>query len=151
MPSQDKSPRVSVIMSVYNGGKYVDRAIKSIVDQTMCDFEFLIMDDGSSDDSLDKLNRWGVRDARIQVFSQANQGLHCALNVLIAKSRSPYIARMDVDDFSFSTRLAEQCDYLDARPEVDLVASGIVYISEGGRFTSARINADLLLRQAPAT
>jgi len=134
--------KVSVIMSVYNGRPFIDRSVNSIVNQSFSSFEFLIMDDGSIDGSLDLLRVWAEKDARIKVFTQKNEGLNSALNFLIEKSKGLYIARMDVDDFSFPERLAQQVDYLNNHPSIDLVSTGAVHVDGEGSGFSAVIYPD---------
>ena len=90
--------KLSVLMSVYNGEKYLVEAIESILAQTFREFEFLIMDDGSKDGSREILESFVARDNRIRVFAQENAGLAESLNRLIGFSRGEYLARMDADD-----------------------------------------------------
>jgi glycosyltransferase involved in cell wall biosynthesis len=100
------------------------------------------MDDGSTDGSLDLLRVWAEKDARIKVFTQKNEGLNSALNFLIAKSKGLYIARMDVDDFSFPDRLSQQVAYLNNHASIDLVSTGAVHVDAEGSGFSAVIYPD---------
>ncbi len=105
----DTSPRVSVLMSVYNGGRYLCQAIESILDQTFADFEFIIVDDDSTDDTWQVLQDYAASDSRVVlVQNQANVGLAESLNKGLGLARSEYIARMDADDVSLPERLAAQ-------------------------------------------
>ena len=107
-----KSPRVSVLMSVYNGERYLRAAVDSILSQTFADFEFVIVDDASSDCTPSILDSYD--DPRIvRLRLERNQGLAGALNEGLLLSRGRYIARQDADDVSLSSRLARQVAHLD--------------------------------------
>lgn len=116
-----KTPRVTVLMSVYNSDKYLRVAIDSILNQTYDNFEFLIIDDGSTDKSLDIIKSY--KDPRIRLVSRKNKGLVASLNEGIEKARGEYIARQDSDDASKPERLEKEVEYLDNHPEVGLVGS----------------------------
>lgn len=126
------SPTVSVLMSVYNDQGHVSLAIRSIVEQTFADFEFLIVDDGSADDSGAILRAWAAVDARITVIEQSNQGLTQSLNTLVARARGQFIARMDSDDIAYPDRLREQVVYLRAYPAVGVVACWTQIVTASG-------------------
>ena len=107
-------------MSVYNGAKFLDEAIDSILTQTFTDFEFIVIDDASSDDSLHIINSY--KDARIIVLQNTkNIGLTKSLNLGIAKAKGKYIARMDADDISMPKRLEKQFDFMEEHPEFAFV------------------------------
>lgn len=113
------TPRISVLMPVYNGGAYLRPAIDSILAQTFTDFEFLIIDDGSTDDSLAIARSYA--DPRIRLEPNGrNLGLIATLNRGLGLVRGEYIARMDCDDISFPGRLARQVAMLDRHPEIGL-------------------------------
>lgn len=116
-----KPPQISVIMSVYNGEKYLCEAIESILNQTFYDFEFIIIDDGSSDKTAKIINSYN--DSRIKFFSQSNHGLVYSLNFAINLAEGVYVARMDADDISLPTRLEKQ--YLFMKENPDCVALGV--------------------------
>ncbi|QQS26905.1 glycosyltransferase [bacterium] len=118
-----KPPLVSVVMSVYNGEKYLREAIDSILNQIFTDFEFIIINDGSTDDTLKIIKDY--KDPRIVLISRKNKGLVASLNEGIKKARGKYIARMDADDISLPERFEKQVEYLEGHPEIDLVASQI--------------------------
>jgi glycosyltransferase involved in cell wall biosynthesis len=114
-------PKVSVVMAVYNGEKYLREAVESILGQTLADLEFIIVDDGSTDRSAEIVNSYG--DPRIHfLVNGTNLGLMLSLNRGIDAARGEYIARMDCDDVSLPERLARQVAFMESRPEV--VASG---------------------------
>ena len=102
---------ISVIMSVFNNEKDVNDAVESILNQTYNNFEFLIMDDASQDDTLSILKN--LKDKRIKLFhNEQNIGLTKSLNVLISKSKGHFIARQDADDLSLKTRFEDQINVL---------------------------------------
>ena len=92
------SPAISVAMSVYNGGHFLAEAIESVLGQSFGDFEFLILDDGSSDSSPALIESYAARDARIVPIIRENRGLIASLNQLVETARAPILARMDADD-----------------------------------------------------
>ena len=123
--------RVSVVMSVYNGEKYLGEAIESILKQTFTDFEFIIIDDGSRDNSLAIVHDYVRQDERIQIIEhRKNQGLSVSLNKGIRVARGEYIARMDADDISIPDRIAYQVAYLDANPHIDVCGSWLEMIGD---------------------
>lgn len=105
-------PIVSVVMSVYNAEKYLEEAIDSILSQTYKDFEFIIINDGSTDYSLEIIKKYKKQDERIVVISRENKGLIVSLNEGIEKAKGKYIARMDADDISLPTRFEEQINLM---------------------------------------
>jgi glycosyltransferase involved in cell wall biosynthesis len=126
--------KCSVVMPVWNGGKWLDRAIWSVRKQTMPLFEFIIVDDGSTDNSLQIIKRHQERDRRIKcIHIKDNSGIVNALNIGIKSSHTPYIARMDADDEMLPTRLEMQMDYLDEYHEVAIVGTQMLARSAGGQ------------------
>lgn len=91
-------PEVSVLMSVYNGERWLAESIESVLNQTFTDFEFLIVNDGSTDGSGEIINRYAEQDSRIHVFDKPNTGLADSLNYGIARAKGEWIARIDADD-----------------------------------------------------
>lgn len=128
------TPPVSVLMPVYNAGRYVAEAVESILGQTYADFEFLIVDDGSTDRSRAILERYAARDPRIRLVSRPNTGYAAALNELLGLARGELVARMDADDVALPERLLRQVNYLRAHPEVVCVGTAVHFIDGGGRF-----------------
>lgn len=127
------SPDVTVLMSVYNGERYLEDAIESILGQTFHDFEFIIINDGSTDGTKDTLTRYQRMDDRIRVYDQENRGLIAALNRGCQLARGKYIARMDADDISLPERLARQLYYMEAHPEVGVLGTWTESIDDSGR------------------
>lgn len=110
-------PTVSLVMKVYNGEKYLREAIESILNQTFTDFEFLIIDDGSTDHSEQIIKSYD--DERIRFFqNETNMGLIKTQNKIIAQAKGKYIAVMDCDDISYPTRFEKQVHYLENHPNV---------------------------------
>jgi glycosyltransferase involved in cell wall biosynthesis len=118
-------------MPLFNGERFVREALESILGQTFTDFEFLIIDDGSSDASVKIVESYD--DPRIRLISNhENLGVTATLNRGIALARGEFIARMDCDDISLPTRLAEEVDYLDQNPGCAMVAVMVVMTDEDG-------------------
>jgi len=126
-------PELSIIMSVYNDSKYLGSAIDSILNQSYTDFEFIIINDGSTDDSLAVINRYASRDNRIKSIDQENIGLTRSLNKGIIMSTGRYIARMDSDDISNPERLKIQVQFLKNNTDYALVGTNVVKIDTDGR------------------
>lgn len=114
-------PKISVVMSVYNGEKYLQEAIESILTQTYSDFEFIIIDDCSTDDSVNIIESYDDRRIRL-IRNKHNLRLPASLNKGIKMATGKYIARMDADDISMPDRFDKQVTYMEAHSEV--VASG---------------------------
>ena len=127
------APRVSVVLSVHNDAPYLADAIESILAQSFADFEFLIVDDGSTDGSGAIVDAFAGRDARIRVLRQANQGLVASLNRAIGEARAPWIARMDGDDVALPLRFERQMDFLDRNPDCDVLGTDLEEIDGEGR------------------
>ena len=134
--NSDLTPRpiVTVALAVFNGEDYLAECIESILAQTLTDFEFIIVNDGSTDNSLKILESYADKDARISVISQKNQGNASSRNRMLEVSKGKYIAPMDQDDISLPDRLFNQATYLDAHPEVMCVGGDSLLIDEKGRF-----------------
>ncbi|MCB2425872.1 glycosyltransferase [Methylophaga pinxianii] len=130
--SIDHKPLVSVVMAVFNGGSYLPEAIESILNQTYKEFEFIIINDGSTDDSEKIINHYKNTDSRIRVISRENKGLVNSLNEGIAIAQSEFIARMDADDVSLPERLSIQYDFLSKSKEVVCVGSDPIIIDDDG-------------------
>lgn len=117
-------PKVSVLMPVYNGEKYIARAIDSVLSQTFRDFEFIIIDDGSTDKSAEIVGSY--KDNRLRyVANPTNLGLAGVRNRAIKVSNSNYLAWLDCDDISLPSRLMEQVTLLDAHPKIGLCGTWV--------------------------
>ena len=129
-----KAPLLSVVMPVHNASPFLDESIGSIVNQTFTDFEFVILDDASTDGSERVLRAWEKRDHRIRVFqSDHNLGLAGSSNLVVSKARSHLIARMDADDISHPDRLRRQWEIIESRPDVVVVGTLCEGIDAKGR------------------
>lgn len=123
-------------MAVYNGAEYLRECIDSVLAQTFSDFEFVIVDDGSTDNSREILNSYA--DPRLRIIANdGNLGLTKSLNVGLAAARGDYIARIDAGDLCMPERLALQVVFLDAHPDFVAVGSGHLIIDAKGRKTGA--------------
>jgi glycosyltransferase involved in cell wall biosynthesis len=124
-------PKISVAMSVFNGEDYLNAAIDSIFSQTFDNFEFIIVDDGSTDRSAEIIRSY--REPRIVFVQQPNQGVARALNHALRLARGEYVARQDADDISLPQRFAKQIEFLDSHPEVGVVGTAASLIDRAGR------------------
>ncbi|GDX62476.1 hypothetical protein LBMAG34_0100 [Candidatus Saccharibacteria bacterium] len=124
---------ISVIMPVYNSEKYLAESIESILKQSYKNFELIIINDGSSDESLNIINKYNKKDKRIVVINQNNRGIVESLNTAIEKSRGKFIARMDSDDICVIDRFKEQVSFLENNNKVGLVAGWVKLIDEDGK------------------
>lgn len=122
------NPKVTVLMPAYNAGKYIGAAIDSVLEQTFADFELLIVDDGSNDDTAEVVQ--GYSDLRIRMVRQDRGGVSMALNRGLEAARGEYICRFDADDICFPERLERQVGFLDGNPAYVIVGSDAEYISE---------------------
>jgi len=127
------APIISVLTPVLNAAKFLPEAIESILGQTFKDFEFILIDDGSTDNTLNIISSYAAKDDRIILIEKKNTGLTDSLNVGIRKARGKLIARMDADDVSFPERLEKQIAYLRKRPDVILLGTGCIEVDEFGR------------------
>ena len=125
------SPRISVIMACHNGEKYMDTAIRSILEQTFTDFELIVVEDASTDTSAERLQNWIVRDTRLRVLENpTNMGLAASLNRAVEQAQGKYIARMDVDDIALPRRLEHQLAVLEHQ-QIDLCGTWMIRFGQG--------------------
>ena len=130
------SPKVSIIMPVYNTSAYLREAIQSILSQTFIDFEYIIINDGSTDQSEHII--LSFTDPRIRYFkNEKNEGLVYTLNRGIDLATSPWIARMDGDDISLPARLEKQWNYLESHGDAEVLATTVILINENGEITGS--------------
>ncbi len=131
-PGVMKSPEVSVVMGVYNGAAALPATVRSVLDQLGCDVEFIVVNDGSTDDSGGVLDEWAARDTRLRVIHQDNTGLTRALIRGCAEARGEFIARQDCGDVSLPGRLARQVELLTARPDAAAVSCHTRFVGPEG-------------------
>ncbi len=129
---EDLMPKISVILPVYNAEKYIEGAVNSILTQTYTDFEFIIINDGSTDNSLTLLTNLAKQDKRIVLISRENKGLISTLNEAISIAKGDFIARMDADDIALPERFEKQINYLKAHPDLAVLGTGYRFMSEDG-------------------
>jgi glycosyltransferase involved in cell wall biosynthesis len=128
------APLVSVVLPVYNGAAFVEQAVHSILEQTLVDWELLIVDDGSLDDSRQICENLARSESRVRVYAnEQNLGLARTMNRLVALSGGKYIAVQEQDDISEPGRLALEAGVLDAQPEVGLVSGVAAWMDGEGK------------------
>lgn len=125
---------VSVLMPVYNGGKYLAEAVESILNQTYQDFEFLVLDDGSTDDTLKQLHQYAAMDSRLRVIARDHLGLGTTQRELVHYAKGEFIAHMDADDIALPGRFELQVAFLRRNPKVVCVGGAFQMIDSAGRF-----------------
>ena len=127
------SPRLSVLLPLYNGERFLSEAIVSVLEQTFTDFELLIVDDGSSDGSASIVRSFSARDSRIRgFFLGKNVGISAAMNRGLREARAPLIARMDCDDICAPSRFAKQVAYMDKHEDIYMLGCASVNMDEYG-------------------
>lgn len=126
------NPKITVLMPAYNAGKYLHEAISSVMEQSFHDFELLIVNDGSTDNTLSVINTF--QDDRIRVISQENAGVAAALNNGLQHSYAPVIARFDADDICYPDRLQVQYDFISSHSYYSIVGSAVDYVDVAGNY-----------------
>lgn len=132
-----KSPLITVLMPVLNVSEYITEAIESILNQSFEDFELLILEGGSSDNTLQKINEFN--DSRITIYENPNLGIVETMNFGIHKSNCEIIAKMDGDDIAHPDRLKIQYDFLKNNRDIDLVGSNYYHINEKGKILFLKV------------
>jgi hypothetical protein len=126
-------PIVSVVMSVFNGERFLREAIDSILSQTFRDFEFIVINDGSTDGTASILESYAKSDARVRVYYQESKGLIESLNRGCSLAQGKYIARMDADDIAVKDRLMCQVTFMEEHPEVGVLGGAVEYVDATGK------------------
>ena len=122
-----KVPAISVVLPTYNAARYLAEAVASLLAQDFSDFELLLIDDGSTDDTISVVNQF-ANDPRVRLLrNECNMGLIATLHRAYAECRAPFIARMDSDDISSPDRFSRQVSFLNAHPEVGIVGGAIKF------------------------
>lgn len=143
------APSVSVVMPVHNAGEYLDAAVRSILEQSLKDFDFVILDDGSTDGSLERLRRWARSDGRIRLIAnEARSGAANSSNRVTSSATAPLIARMDADDIAEPERLERQLKVLEDHPDAVMVGALSDTIDALGRRVRAADFGRLVRRSA---
>lgn len=122
--------KVGVITTVYNGESYFDRAVHGILGQTYKEFEWIIINDGSTDRTQELLDELAAKDSRVRAFNFGRLGRTRALNIAVELAQGDYIIQQDFDDISYPERIEKQVAFLEAHPEVGLVGSYYVVVDE---------------------
>lgn len=136
--------KISVGIPIYNAELYLRSAISSVLEQTYTDWELILIDDGSTDNSLSIAKEYESKDSRIRVISDGlNKKLPLRLNQLVDESKYEYIARMDADDIMHPQRLERQLDFLVHNPQFDLVSTGAVSIDHDNIVCGSRNVSDI--------
>jgi glycosyltransferase involved in cell wall biosynthesis len=126
-------PTVSVIMAVYNAQRYLAEAMDSVLAQSFGDFEFLIIDDGSTDRTTQILRDYAAKDDRIRLIVRENKGQTPSLNEAVELARCELLARMDADDICLPHRFAKQVEFMQSHPQVVLLGGAYAMIDGAGR------------------
>lgn len=127
-------PLLSVVMPVHNALPFLDESIRSILEQSFSDFEFVILDDASTDGSLERLREWARRDQRINIHeSKRRLGLSGSSNAVVSPARALIVARMDADDIAHPDRLRQQWNIIADRPDVAVIGTLCNGIDSTGR------------------
>jgi glycosyltransferase involved in cell wall biosynthesis len=143
------NPLISVVMPVHNALPFLDESIKSILEQTLSDFEFVIFDDASTDSSVQRLREWSLRDKRIHLHdSNERLGASGSSNAVVSKARAPIVARMDADDIAHPDRLRRQWEIIEGRPDVAAIGTLFIGIDVSGREVRPRDRWRLVRRSA---
>ena len=125
-------PKISLIMSVYNGEDYLAEAIESVLNQTFRDFELIVINDCSTDSTPEILNGFQERDNRVKVHTnEVNLRLPSSLNKAISLAKGKYVARMDADDICLPDRLEKQYDFMESHPDVALSSCRFMTLKNG--------------------
>jgi len=128
-----RSPKVSILTPVYNAEKFLDECIQSMLNQTFKDFEFILINDCSTDNSLNIIKKYKNIDRRIVLIdSKKKLNVSETRNLGLKVARGKYIANMDADDISFPERLKKEFNFLEKNPHIFLVGSSAIYIDENG-------------------
>jgi glycosyltransferase involved in cell wall biosynthesis len=145
--------KVTVLLPVYNAGRPLDLALESVVRQNFADYEIIVIDDASTDGSLDRIRGCEARDSRVRVIAHvANRGLAATLNEGLEAASSPYVARMDQDDEALPDRLAAQAAFLDANPDCAVVGSYVYHMGatrHDDRLVTMPLGADAIAATLP--
>jgi glycosyltransferase involved in cell wall biosynthesis len=124
-------PHVSVVIPLYNHEQFIAEAVESVLTQTVTDLELIVVDDGSTDNSLDIVQ--GFTDRRLKVLSQSNQGAHAAINRGLREATGTYLAILNSDDMYLPTRLEKLTSILETDPQIGLAASYIEVVDKDGK------------------
>jgi glycosyltransferase involved in cell wall biosynthesis len=147
-----QSPKISVVLPIYNGFRFLNEAIESVLNQTFSDFEFIIWNDGSTNQRCEEIVK-SYKDDRIRYFYHENTGCGQAMNLAISKACGKYIARMDDDDVCLPDRFQKEYDFLESHPDYVFVSSSIYYINDSGKIMGVSLpyTRDEVIRRVKGT
>jgi glycosyltransferase involved in cell wall biosynthesis len=134
------TPTVSVVMSVFNGERYLAEAVESILGQNFHDFEFIVINDGSTDRTSVILESYLKIDPRLRVHHQEHKGLVESLNFGCALARGKYVARTDADDIAIEDRLMRQVDFMEKHPDIGVLGGAVQVIDSTGKALETSVN-----------
>lgn len=126
--------KLSVIMPVYNNQEFIAEAIESILGQSFNHFEFIIINDGSSDNTINIIKEYQARDSRIVLINQENKGVAQSLNIGLSNAKGEYIARQDADDVSLPGRFIQQVEFLEKNKKIGFIGCSCEISDEDGKF-----------------
>jgi glycosyltransferase involved in cell wall biosynthesis len=124
--TEQKIPRISVVLPAYNAQRFILKSVNSVLSQTFADFECIIIDDGSTDRTASMIGSLARRDPRVKQLAVPHGGIVAALNAGVTVARGEFIARMDADDVCLPARFARQVEFLDAHPDYVAVGSKVM-------------------------
>lgn len=139
------NPKISVIMGIYNCAPYLQEALDSLYAQTYQNFEIILCDDGSNDNTYEiaLINQKLHPEKIILLKNEINHGLNQTLNNCLTKARGKYIARMDGDDISLPERFEKEVSFLDEHPEFAIVSGSMIYFDENGEFRRGKSGGEV--------
>jgi glycosyltransferase involved in cell wall biosynthesis len=138
--SKSDGPKISVLMTVFNGMPYLVDAVESIFSQTFTDFQFVIVNDGSDDETNSYLS--SITDPRVEILHQENKGTAAAANYGLSLCNGEFIARMDADDWALPQRLELQLEFMESHPDVGIVGSQVAPLGKCGVGSSLNLPCD---------
>jgi glycosyltransferase involved in cell wall biosynthesis len=144
VPAVSRPPLVSIVLPARNAAPTIARAVASVCGQTLADWELVVVNDGSTDDTAAVVSATAAGDPRVRVLDQPALGLVAALNAGLAAAGGEFVARLDADDEAAPGRLAAQVDFLRARPEVGVVSSLVSYGGDAARNAGYALHVDWL-------
>jgi len=147
-----KKPKVSIGVLSYNNAKYLKTTIEGILSQTYNDFEVIIVDDGSTDESLAIAQEFELKDRRVKVLThpdQANRGISATCNLAVQKSGGEYIALLASDDVYYSNYIERAVEHLDSNPEVGFICGKVQCINEKGGYLPEIFGVDISIEKDP--
>jgi len=136
---------ISIIVSIYNSDKTLSTMIDSVLNQTYKEFELILINDGSTDNSLDIIKEFAKKDIRIVIIDKKNSGLTKSLNIGLKKANGKYIARIDADDIWYPTKLEKQVEFLEQNQDYTLIGTAYNEIDDNGKIIYKKQRIPLLI------